>query len=320
MDGVYSEGGEKIKEYNYDAYGNEIEQNPTDTNPYRYCSENYDTETGLIYLRARYYDPELGRFLTEDPVKDGLNWYVYCGNNPVNFVDPSGMKPIPQEAAAMAEHIYGDYNMKPEGKVSRTVAGWRLTTVHSGRESMKMGVYIPEGDNWLNPSEYAVVFRGTNKWFENYKPSSEFKNNVEAAFSENSADIWDAMNYGLGFVKAHQGKEITFVGHSKGGGEAIAAAAYTDRDAITFNAANFGFRNYLRDGGGGEITNYYVDGEILSGLIDRAFVGMSIMLDSYYNADIKWYDLPTVRDGKELYAAVQNHGMPAVIGALNRRK
>mgnify|MGYP002510913681 FL=1 len=78
MDGVYSEGGEKIKEYNYDAYGNEIEQNPTDTNPYRYCSENYDTETGLIYLRARYYDPELGRFLTEDPVKDGLNWYVYC--------------------------------------------------------------------------------------------------------------------------------------------------------------------------------------------------------------------------------------------------
>ena len=195
MDGVYSEGGEKIKEYNYDAYGNEIEQNPTDTNPYRYCSENYDTETGLIYLRARYYDPELGRFLTEDPVKDGLNWYVYCGNNPVNFVDPSGMKPTPQEAAAMAEHIYGDYNMKPEGKVSRTVAGWRLTTVHSGRESMKMGVYIPEGDNWLNPSEYAVVFRGTNKWFENYKPSSEFKNNVEAAFSENSADINEKYYY-----------------------------------------------------------------------------------------------------------------------------
>ena len=42
------------------------------------------------YLRARYYDPELGRFLTEDPAQDGLNWYVYCANNPVNFVDPSG--------------------------------------------------------------------------------------------------------------------------------------------------------------------------------------------------------------------------------------
>jgi len=44
-----------------------------DENPYWYCSENYDQETGLYYLRNRYYDPELGRFITEDPAKDGLN-------------------------------------------------------------------------------------------------------------------------------------------------------------------------------------------------------------------------------------------------------
>ena len=89
VDAAY-DGEEQIREYEYDAYGNELTENEGDENPYRYCSENTDKETGLIYLRNRYYDPELGRFLTEDPAQDGLNWYVYCGNNPVMFVDPSG--------------------------------------------------------------------------------------------------------------------------------------------------------------------------------------------------------------------------------------
>ena len=51
----------------------------------------FDTETGNIYLRARYYDPSVGRFISEDPAEDGFNWYVYAGNNPVMFVDPSGL-------------------------------------------------------------------------------------------------------------------------------------------------------------------------------------------------------------------------------------
>ena len=49
-----------------------------------------DTETGLIYMRARYYDPNLGRFVSEDPGRSGTNWFVYCGNNPINTVDQSG--------------------------------------------------------------------------------------------------------------------------------------------------------------------------------------------------------------------------------------
>ncbi len=61
-----------------------------DANPLRYCSEYYDAESGDYYLRARYYAPGLGRFLSEDPLRDGDNWYVYCNNNPVRYVDPSG--------------------------------------------------------------------------------------------------------------------------------------------------------------------------------------------------------------------------------------
>ena len=52
------------------------------------CSKH--SETGLIYLRNRYYDPTIGRFTQEDPAKDGLNWYVYCANDPVNMVDNFG--------------------------------------------------------------------------------------------------------------------------------------------------------------------------------------------------------------------------------------
>ncbi len=83
--------GEVDKTYDYDAYGNEYARDLNDENPFRYCGEYYDTETGFIYLRARYYDPNVGRFTSVDPIKDGLNWYAYCENDPVNFVDPTGM-------------------------------------------------------------------------------------------------------------------------------------------------------------------------------------------------------------------------------------
>lgn len=100
--------GSELKTYTYNAYGKEqaFTANPegnqtilyqwkseTDNtyNPFRYCGEYTDSETGLIYLRNRYYDSSIGRFITEDPAKDGENWYVYCGNNPVNLIDPLGL-------------------------------------------------------------------------------------------------------------------------------------------------------------------------------------------------------------------------------------
>lgn len=82
---------EVITEYEYDAYGNQKDIVASDTNPFRYCGEYYDEESGLIYLRNRYYDPEIERFITEDPIQDGMNWYAYCANNPVMFTDPSGL-------------------------------------------------------------------------------------------------------------------------------------------------------------------------------------------------------------------------------------
>ena len=67
-------------------------------NPFRYRGYVYDQETGLYYLQTRYYDPELGRFISADDLSClgaggellGCNLFAYCGNNPVNRTDPDG--------------------------------------------------------------------------------------------------------------------------------------------------------------------------------------------------------------------------------------
>ena len=46
---------------------------------------------GLYYMRARYYSPEMGRFVNEDPIRDGLNWFAYAGGNPITYFDPTGL-------------------------------------------------------------------------------------------------------------------------------------------------------------------------------------------------------------------------------------
>ncbi len=88
--------GAVIRTYEYDSFGNEIKPDGKDDNPFRYCGEYYDKETEEIYLRARYYQPEQGRFLTRDTYTgeadepESLHLYTYCENDGVNAWDPSG--------------------------------------------------------------------------------------------------------------------------------------------------------------------------------------------------------------------------------------
>ncbi len=77
--------------YQYDAFGVQLEEKEQFYNRIRYTGQQYDNLTEQYYLRARYYNPVLGRFMQEDVYQgDGLNLYVYCGNNPVVSWDPSG--------------------------------------------------------------------------------------------------------------------------------------------------------------------------------------------------------------------------------------
>jgi len=125
--GLTDEYGNLTKTYEYDAFGNE-KNKTSDPNPFRYCGEYYDAESGSYYLRARYYNPAVGRFTQEDThwntgnmiygdepqkigeYKDPLgvsrytyapqtaaimqagNLYAYCGGNPLKYVDPTGQE------------------------------------------------------------------------------------------------------------------------------------------------------------------------------------------------------------------------------------
>ncbi|MGP3610973.1 MULTISPECIES: RHS repeat-associated core domain-containing protein [Anoxybacillaceae] len=90
--------GNVVAQYEYDAWGNILSKTGAlaTANPYRYAGYYYDEETGLYYLMARYYDANMGRFLTRDTFHGSegdnlsLNLYTYSQNNPIIYVDPSG--------------------------------------------------------------------------------------------------------------------------------------------------------------------------------------------------------------------------------------
>lgn len=104
--------GTVLRRYKYDAFGNEQNPEPLDSNPFRFCGEYFDAESGEIYLRARYYDPRTGRFDAEDSARDGLNWYTYCNGNPVTFVDFTGNKPIPGSIITTDDWVFYGKNGK----------------------------------------------------------------------------------------------------------------------------------------------------------------------------------------------------------------
>ena len=106
---VYNTSGTKLVSYVYDAWGNVTATNHNVSgtnsgarhNPFRYRGYYYDVETGLYYLINRYYDPEIGRFISPDKISainpgvvNGVNLYCYCYNSPVKYVDYVGNMPV----------------------------------------------------------------------------------------------------------------------------------------------------------------------------------------------------------------------------------
>jgi RHS repeat-associated protein len=161
--------GTVTKEYDYDAFGNEQTPSATDQNPFRYCGEYLDSEMDTYYLRARYYNPVAGRFLSEDSVRAkhinifdsynnyqdiqlsggvyidwtkgqyivddplSLNLYTYTYNNPVTFKDPSGNIVLVDDAAVIL--------VLATGAVIIVTAAW---------------LYSPEGQKAINNGATAI--------------------------------------------------------------------------------------------------------------------------------------------------------------------
>ncbi len=105
------DAGNILSEYEYDAWGNIIKEVGEIENPFRYTGREWHEESGLYYYRARFYDPTIGRFLSEDPI--GIisinpftsNRYAYVENNPQGYIDPLGLQSNPIDD--FASNLFG---------------------------------------------------------------------------------------------------------------------------------------------------------------------------------------------------------------------
>jgi len=89
------EGGSVVTRYNYSPFGRTMTLGEDVPQPFRFTGREYDAETDFYYYRARYYSPQMKRFISQDPLRFGagdVNWYAYVGGNPVNFTDPLGLE------------------------------------------------------------------------------------------------------------------------------------------------------------------------------------------------------------------------------------
>jgi len=97
---ITDENGLEVATYEYQPYGSISQQTGTDAVNHKFTGKELDASTGLYYYGARYYDAEIGRFITADTLvvrpfdPQGLNRYAYCLNNPIKYIDPSGHDPF----------------------------------------------------------------------------------------------------------------------------------------------------------------------------------------------------------------------------------
>jgi RHS repeat-associated protein len=134
--------GTVTDEYEYDAYGNSFTKSGTTPNNYLYRGEQYDSDLGLYYLRARYYNPATGGFLSRDPL-DGnaidpasLHKYLYANGDPINGIDPMGRESMVSYVISppMAEGLIEVWALHKVRQAVCTafvlIVGWLINDTH----------------------------------------------------------------------------------------------------------------------------------------------------------------------------------------------
>ena len=95
-----------LARYEYDVFGAIRSETGTSDNTRKFTGKEFDADSNLYYYGARYYDPYIGRFTQRDPAGDGVNWYAYVANNPLRFVDPTGLRSLTPTEKAKAKDFF----------------------------------------------------------------------------------------------------------------------------------------------------------------------------------------------------------------------
>ena len=332
---ITDDSGAVTDTYEYDSYGRVTSHRGKSSVIFTYNGRDGVVTDGnrLIYMRARYYSPAMRRFINADILygnisdSTSLNRYAYVNGNPVSFVDPFGLSaergqgPSVLEAAYMASHVYNAVQNDAFNGLGKDYNGWQLEYIHENEEGLKIGIYYKIGPD--DTISYSLAFAGSEIRFITHFDdfyNDWVKNNFTQPFG-NSQVMIDALAFANDFVKKHPDAHITFIGHSKGGAEAAAAAVATKNDSILFNPATVNLSAYglELDNYSGDMTAYIVEGEVL----DSIFGSFS---DSIYDKVFIKEDGVGVKMLKQtsagrVYNLVESffdHSMRTVIRSLKR--
>ncbi|WP_044173783.1 RHS repeat domain-containing protein [Flectobacillus major] len=290
--------------------GMQINKNYANFNKHQYNGKELQLETGWNDFGARMYGAAEGRWFVPDPKSERMRrWSPFCAffNNPLRYTDPDGLEPTPAEAARMAAHVYGDK------KDNILIGGWQVSKkdfglsdkdLNNSATGLKSQVYQRlKADGNL---EYTYATAGTEaNWKDvgaDVKQPLGFSNQYT-----NAADNAVAISNVLGDM------ELTFTGHSLGGGEAALNALVTDRKAITFNAAGVGDMTKMAEGNWKTLfkseknINAYI---LLTDPLNNLQNKSPIMPDVNGRRHYLWpKDLPSTYNGHSMDNILKNFGI-----------
>jgi RHS repeat-associated protein len=192
--------GNVLKSYEYDIWGNILTSSSTQSfeNPFTYSGEYWDKFTSLQYLRARWYDPSMGRFISEDTYEGdiknplSLNLYTYVENNPLKYKDPSGNVPVIEMGAI-------------EGRVTKkeknAIAEWSDQAAYAASLLIYGSLYTPPGSQTFEAAMDATSGNGGGMYFGGKAGTLKYLGNKK--WESNAGII-----YGLGSAEGNRVRHV----------------------------------------------------------------------------------------------------------------